>query len=103
VIDAGSRSGMGDHTGMGEPEPPTSLRDPATAALRPEAAFPPHRPPEALMPSTRPDTLIATDWREFTDRDAREDVIASDLAASDPAASDLATADLDGAVAELSF
>jgi hypothetical protein len=50
------------------------------------------------MPSTRPDTLIATDWREFTDRDAREDVIASDLAASD-----LATADLDGAVAELSF
>jgi hypothetical protein len=38
------------------------------------------------MTSTRPDTdtdsgaFADRDWREFTDRDAREDAIASDLA-----------------------
>jgi hypothetical protein len=33
------------------------------------------------MTSTHSDTTVHTDWREFTDRDAREDAIANDLAA----------------------
>jgi hypothetical protein len=35
------------------------------------------------MSSTHSDTTVHSGWREFTDRDAREDAIASDVAATD--------------------
>ncbi len=44
-------------------------------------------------------THNSTDWREFTDRDTRQDAIAADLAASDLAASDRAA----GALGEPGF